>query len=535
MRVKSLILAGCLAAGVLHGATGKVLKGIYYGPKNATEYQQEKCKLDIYLPKKTDKKFPVLIYFHGGGLTGGKRGGPMNVMANGIALVAPSYRLYPKVKCPAYLEDAAAAVAWTFKNIAKYGGDPNQIYVGGMSAGSYLTAMLGMDKSWLKAQGIDADKIAGLIPDSGHMITHFTVRKERGISNQCGLCDELAPMFHIRKTPFPIFIQCGDNDFPSRQEENKLFVSMMIRYARQPKDMIFYKEYPGTHGSFFRGAPQKDLCRFIMETSGLAKKTQQFMAGSDNPSLPKIAGRVFDGKLYIDSSDKNADILFFDNNTPLKATGSNGVYTAKVPAANTDKLTAKLQSKVSVKLLPETKVFTLNSGTNGIEMTMKKGSKLLVKLDDKNLYITLNTSDKTLTPANGGSLWTGDALEIFVDQAPLKNLHIDTFPNAKFTVNQYIIAAVPSTTGDKAIMLLNGGQGKTQATCKTEKTSDGYCMNVEIPLSELPELKKANTVVGMTFQRCTGSRAQGKEFLYSTKPAHQQRSNYPLFKINPSK
>lgn len=76
MRVKSLILAGCLAAGVLHGATtGKVIKGIYYGPKKSTEYQKEKCKLDIYLPKKTDKKFPVLIFFHGGGLTGGRRGG----------------------------------------------------------------------------------------------------------------------------------------------------------------------------------------------------------------------------------------------------------------------------------------------------------------------------------------------------------------------------------------------------------------------------------------------------------------------------
>ena len=55
---------------------GKTHKGIYYGPDKATEYQREKCKLDVYLPSDKHKNFPVLIFFHGGGITGGNRGGP---------------------------------------------------------------------------------------------------------------------------------------------------------------------------------------------------------------------------------------------------------------------------------------------------------------------------------------------------------------------------------------------------------------------------------------------------------------------------
>lgn len=253
-------------------ADESVQKGIYYGPEDGTEYQKEKCQLDIYLPSDQKKKFPVLVYFHGGGITGGSRGGP-NLTSQGVCLVAPSYRLSPKAQCPDYLNDAADAVAWTFRNIEKYGGDPDRIFVSGMSAGSYLAAMITMDKSWLEKRDIDIDRIAGLLPISGHMITHFTIRKERGLSASTGLSDEFAPLYHVRKTPFPIFIQCGDDDYPSRQEENKLFVSMMIRYAKHPPEDIIYKEYPGTHGTFGKDKQkQEDFARFIVEKSGLADR-----------------------------------------------------------------------------------------------------------------------------------------------------------------------------------------------------------------------------------------------------------------------
>lgn len=267
-----ILSAILLASQTVDAAEKSVRKAIYYGPEDGTEYQQERCRLDVHLPGGPSKKFPVLVYFHGGGLAGGQRSGP-DLTSEGVCTVAPSYRLSPRAQCPDYLNDAADAVAWTFRNIEQYGGDPDRIFIGGMSAGSYLAAMIAMDRSWLQKRGIDVDRIAGLLPISGHMITHFTVRKERGISATTGLSDEFAPLYHVRKTPFPIFIQCGENDYPGRQEENKLFVAMMIKYAKQPEGRITYKEYPGTHGTFGRDEQkQKDFARFILKTSGMAEE-----------------------------------------------------------------------------------------------------------------------------------------------------------------------------------------------------------------------------------------------------------------------
>ena len=143
-------------------------------------YIKEKCVLDVYYPKNSSG-FATVIWFHGGGLTGGNKELPEELKNQGIAVISVNYRLGPKVISPKYIEDAAAAVAWVFKNIPSFGGDESLIFVSGHSAGGYLASMVGLDKKWLNTQGIDANKIAGLIPFSGQAITHFLVRKERGI------------------------------------------------------------------------------------------------------------------------------------------------------------------------------------------------------------------------------------------------------------------------------------------------------------------------------------------------------------------
>ena len=122
-----------------------------------------------------------LFFFHGGGLRAGNKNIPQFLKEKNIAVVAPNYRLSPKVKAPKYIEDAAASVAWVFNNIEKYGGDKNLIFVSGNSAGGYLTSLIGLDKKYLAKHNIDANDIAGLIPVTGHAITHFTVRDEMGI------------------------------------------------------------------------------------------------------------------------------------------------------------------------------------------------------------------------------------------------------------------------------------------------------------------------------------------------------------------
>ncbi|MFG0265623.1 MAG: alpha/beta hydrolase [Rhodopirellula sp. JB055] len=200
----------------------------YRSGDDLTEYEKERCRLDLIHPT-GEKGFSTVVWFHGGGLTGGSKSFPDGLLDQGIAIAAVNYRLHPKVKSPAYVEDAAAAVAWVFKNIEQYGGDPNRIYVSGHSAGGYLTSMVGLDKRWLAKHDIDANQIAGLIPYSGHTITHFTVRKENGIDGRQPIIDEMAPLFHVRKDAPPLLLITGDRELEmlGRYEENAYLWRMM--------------------------------------------------------------------------------------------------------------------------------------------------------------------------------------------------------------------------------------------------------------------------------------------------------------------
>ncbi len=196
--------------------------------ESLTAYQKERCHLDLYHP--TSKKgFATIIWFHGGGLTSGKKEIPKALMEKGHAIAAVNYRLSPKVQVTDCLDDAAAAVAWVFKNIKSYGGDPARIFISGHSAGGYITSMLGVDHSLLKSHDIDATKIAGLIPYSGHTITHFTVRKERGIDAKRPIIDKMAPLFHVRADAPPFLLITGDRELEmlGRYEENAYFYRMM--------------------------------------------------------------------------------------------------------------------------------------------------------------------------------------------------------------------------------------------------------------------------------------------------------------------
>lgn len=209
--------------------TYQTLTAITYKTEaNLPKDQAERLKLDIYYPK--DKKgFATVVWFHGGGLTGGDRYIPNELKGKGIAIVAPSYRLNPTVKSPVYIEDAAAAAAWVFRNIDKYGGTKDRIFISGHSAGGYLTLMLGLDQSWLKKDGVEANSIAGLIPFSPQCITHFTVRKERGIRDTQPIVDKMAPLYHVRGDAPPLLLITGDRNLEmlGRYEENAYMWRMM--------------------------------------------------------------------------------------------------------------------------------------------------------------------------------------------------------------------------------------------------------------------------------------------------------------------
>ena len=202
----------------------------YYGEAimKGDKYMQEMCVVDFYYPTNIED-FPTIVWFHGGGLTSGKRSIPDYLKDRGFAVIGVGYRLSPHVKAVECIKDAAAATAWAFKNIEDYGGNKRLIFVSGMSAGGYLTYMIGLDKTFLADHEIDANQIAGLIPFSGHAITHFTVRKEMGIKGEQPIIDQMAPLYHVRADASPLLIITGDRELEmlGRYEENAYMMRMM--------------------------------------------------------------------------------------------------------------------------------------------------------------------------------------------------------------------------------------------------------------------------------------------------------------------
>ncbi len=133
-------------------------------------------KLDVYSPVNSVPNTaprPVVVFFYGGAWDSGDKNSYLflaeALTSRGYVVVVPDYRVYPEVIFPAYMDDAAHAVKWTFGNVAKYGGDPTKVFVMGHSAGAQLAALVAYDATYLDRVGIDKRRIKGVVSLAGPM------------------------------------------------------------------------------------------------------------------------------------------------------------------------------------------------------------------------------------------------------------------------------------------------------------------------------------------------------------------------------
>ncbi len=220
----------------------KKVSNIYY----SVEKNEEKT-LDIYIPDGDARA--VFLYMHGGGLESGKKEDQARdgeyLSNRGIGFISVNYRMYPVAKYPEFICDAAEAVAWAVNNIEKHFGT-KKLYVGGSSAGGYLSMMLCFNKKYYEAVGISNSDISGYFHDAGQPTAHFNVLKNSGIDPRRIIVDESAPIYHVgteEKYPSMRFI-VSDNDMVGRYEQTMLMLKTLEHFGYSGID---FKLMHGTH------------------------------------------------------------------------------------------------------------------------------------------------------------------------------------------------------------------------------------------------------------------------------------------------
>jgi acetyl esterase/lipase len=183
-----------------------------------------KHKLDLYLPR-GQKDFPILFFVHGGAWRMGDKSqlGIYKTLGSsfarqGIGTVVINYRLTPTVQHPGHIEDVARAFAWTCRNIGRYGGRADQIFLCGHSAGGHLVSLLATNESYLKKAGVTLAPVKGVIPLSGVYDIH-----DKFYPAVFGTDPEVhksaSPLAHVHAGLPPFLILYADKDLPDCGKE----------------------------------------------------------------------------------------------------------------------------------------------------------------------------------------------------------------------------------------------------------------------------------------------------------------------------
>jgi acetyl esterase/lipase len=216
-----------------------ISRGIPYGPA-------PRQAMDVYRPVDAAAGLPVVVFFYGGSWQTGRRQDypfvAVSLAHAGIVAVVPDYRLFPQVTWPAFVEDAAAAVASVRRQARDWGGDPGRVFVAGHSAGAYLAALLALDPRWLAGAGDSRDALAGMVGLAGPY--DFLPIKDEDIRAVFAAAPTLAatqPVNHVDGRNPPMLLLHGEDD-TTCYPRNTLNLATRIGVAGGP---VTVRTYPG--------------------------------------------------------------------------------------------------------------------------------------------------------------------------------------------------------------------------------------------------------------------------------------------------
>ncbi len=217
--MRPLIVAACLLLTACAGTT--VLNTLtpergYTVATNQPYDGEHGLRLDIYTPDDAQAA-PVVVFFYGGRWSEGSKDDYKFVgqalASRGFVAVLADYRLYPDVRFPTFVEDAARAVAWTRQRIDGFGGDPDKMFVMGHSAGAHIAAMLALNPAYLEAVALKPDALKGMIGLAGaYDFLPITAPDLRDIFGPPEAFQKSQPIFFANGRNPPLLLVHGEDD-----------------------------------------------------------------------------------------------------------------------------------------------------------------------------------------------------------------------------------------------------------------------------------------------------------------------------------
>jgi acetyl esterase/lipase len=192
--------------------------------------------LDLYLPPNASSPIPAVLYIHGGDWMFGNRTRPpvLFLLEHGIGVVSIDYRLAPRNRFPAQIQDCRDALVYLRENARRYGIDPQRQGLIGESAGGHLAALLATapdEKGFVGTRkGTTIPRVQAVCSVSGPMdieylgeladmveevIGKHPIQQLLGgkVEQKRSLAYLASPIRHITPETPPFLLVYGDQDF----------------------------------------------------------------------------------------------------------------------------------------------------------------------------------------------------------------------------------------------------------------------------------------------------------------------------------
>ena len=247
-------------------------------------------QLNVFSPKKSEN-LPVMVFFYGGSWESGRKeiydflGSRM--ARKEVVTVIVDYPLSPEYQIESMVEVAAKAVVWTKRNIQQYGGDPNQIFVSGHSAGGHLASLLATKDEYFEKSGYSNPIKGAILIDPAGLDMHWFLSdypKEgrkylKTFTEDPAIWKEYSPIYFLEDQEIPMLILEGERTYPSIQESIKRF----RKKAEEEDAKIVYKFYEHkkhipmiTQFLWTGGKAYEDVLQFIENESSVFKNATSF-------------------------------------------------------------------------------------------------------------------------------------------------------------------------------------------------------------------------------------------------------------------